>query len=150
MSSCICPAILPNCHLVTHVGTIFTIFQIRYNESLFLGSIINPTITVLKWLSNCLWSYTKSITLWQILENCLLEQINETFTLFFSLTTLAASSKIAHSLSTFQICSHPELLCDLLCCGYFSHIKSFAWVTLLCGGFHTAVPRNTCDITGQL
>ena len=66
-------------------------------------------------------------------------------TLFFSLTTLAASSKIAHSLSTSQICNHPESLCDLLCCGYFSHIKSSAWVTLLCGGFHTAVSRNMCD-----
>ena len=70
-------------------------------------------------------------------------------TLFFSLTTLTAPSKIAHSLSTSQICSHPEWLCDLLCCGYFSIVKSFAGVTLLCGGFHIAVPRNMCDIAEQ-
>lgn len=152
MSSCICSAILPNCHLVTHVGTIFTIFQIRYNESLFLGNIINPTITVLKWLSNCLWSYTKSIFLeyhcGKSLKTVCQEQINETLhSLIFPDNPgcpLQDSSFIVH-ISDLQ---PPRVV--LLCCGYFSHVKSFAGVILLCGGFHIADPRNMCDIAGKL
>lgn len=75
MSSCICPAIFPNCHLVTHVGTIFIIFQIKYNESLFLGSIINPTTHCFEMVVKLsLVIYKEHIlgaSLWQILENCL-------------------------------------------------------------------------------
>lgn len=61
MSSCICPALLPKCNLITHLYNIFAIFQIGYNESSFLSSVINPTVTVLKCLSDHLWSCTKSI-----------------------------------------------------------------------------------------
>ena len=158
MSSCICPAIFPSCHLVTHVGTIFTIFQIKYNESLFFGSIINPTTTVLKWLSNCLWSYTKSIFLehhcGKSLKTVFQEQINETLhSLLFPDNPdcpLQDSSFIVHISDLQPEIRLSESLCDLLCCGYFSHVKSFAGVTLLCGGFHIAVPRNMCDIAGQL
>lgn len=58
--------------------------------------------------------------MWLILKIVCWEQINEVLYPFFPLKTLAASSKLLHSLPTFQICSHPaESLCFAVLCFLF-------------------------------
>lgn len=75
-SSCICSVLLPKCHLITHLWSIFTVFQIRYNESSFLSVSL---IQQLQFWKGChivfghlQRAYSRSISRWLILENCLL------------------------------------------------------------------------------
>lgn len=102
-------------------------------------------ITVLKCLSYHLWSFTKSIfwsiNKWLILKIVCWEQFNEVLYPFFTLTILAASSTLLHSLLTSQICSHPAeslyvLQYNVFC--FFSSCSSFAQFTFLAWGlrFH--------------
>lgn len=150
---CLCPAILPSRHLVTHRGTIFAISQMRYNEPSFLSQVINPTITVWKCLSYYLWSHTKNLFLvphfvaspWKLFAR---NKLIRHRTLSLPLKTLAASSSLAHSMPTPQICGNPDSLQDLWGCGCFSHANPFAWVTISLGGLHRAIPMNLCGRKG--
>lgn len=111
-SSCICPALLPKCHLVTHLCHTGTILKVRYNKPFpqqchqsnnycYKMLVISPVVIYKKHiLEASLYGYSLKIVCW--------ERMNELLDSFLSTDNSGCLLQVTQSSPTPQICSHLE------------------------------------------